>query len=130
MKILVGYNGSSESQAALALAGDYAMQLGGHVMVVTSTEGGKGERPEDIAQAEAHLSEVKAMMNSQSITTEVFQTARGMSPGEDLVRLATEQAVDLIIVGVEKRSRAQKLLLGSTAQYVILKAPCPVLSTK
>ena len=69
-------------------------------------------------------------MNSQSITTEVFQTARGMSPGEDLVRLATEQAVDLIIVGVEKRSRAQKLLLGSTAQYVILKAPCPVLSTK
>ena len=130
MKILVGYNGSSESQAALALAGDYAKQQGGHVMVGTSTEGGKGERPEDIAQAEAHLGDVKKRLNSQGVTTEVFQTARGMSPGEDLVRLATEQAVDLIVVGVEKRSRAQKLLLGSTAQYVFLKAPCPVLSTK
>jgi nucleotide-binding universal stress UspA family protein len=31
---------------------------------------------------------------------------------------------------VEKRSKAQKILLGSTAQYIILKAPCPVLTVK
>jgi nucleotide-binding universal stress UspA family protein len=43
---------------------------------------------------------------------------------------AKEKAIDLIVVGVEKRSKTQKILLGSTAQFIILKAPCPVLTVK
>jgi len=38
--------------------------------------------------------------------------------------------VDEIIVGVKRRSKVGKLLMGSTAQYVILQAPCPVVTVK
>jgi nucleotide-binding universal stress UspA family protein len=69
-------------------------------------------------------------MEENQIPCQVVQTARGITPGEDIVQFAKENAVDLIVVGIEKKSRTRKLLLGSTAQYVILKAPCPVLTVK
>jgi len=34
------------------------------------------------------------------------------------------------VVGVRRRSKVGKLLIGSTAQHVILNAPCPVVSIK
>ena len=40
------------------------------------------------------------------------------------------QNVDMIFIGVRRRSKVGKLLFGSTAQYVILNAPCPVVSVK
>jgi nucleotide-binding universal stress UspA family protein len=53
-----------------------------------------------------------------------------LSPGEDIVKFAEDNAIDFIFVGIEKKSRAQKILLGSTAQYIILKAGCPVVTVK
>jgi nucleotide-binding universal stress UspA family protein len=53
-----------------------------------------------------------------------------MSPGEDLVRFIEENSMDLVVVGVKRRSKVGKLLMGSTAQYVILKSQCPVLTVK
>ncbi len=50
--------------------------------------------------------------------------------GEDLVRFAKDNDIDEIIIGVKRRSKVGKLVFGSTAQYVILKAPCPVLAVK
>jgi nucleotide-binding universal stress UspA family protein len=35
-----------------------------------------------------------------------------------------------MFVGIEKKSKTRKMLLGSTAQYVILKSPCPVVTAK
>ncbi len=67
-------------------------------------------------------------MKEKGVACETFQLARGMAPGEDVVSFAEEHEIDQIYVGVEKKSRTQKILLGSTAQYIILKAPCPVVS--
>ena len=53
-----------------------------------------------------------------------------MAPGEDLVRFAEENDIDQIFIGVEKVSRTQKIIVGSNAQYIILKAPCPVVSVR
>jgi nucleotide-binding universal stress UspA family protein len=130
MRILVGYNGSAESKAAVRLAGELAGPLGARVQVMTSMEGGSRERLEDIAAAEDHLKEARKIMAERGVDCEIFQSVRGLSPGEDLVHYARQKAIDLIVVGVEKRSKAQKILLGSTAQYIILKAPCPVLTVK
>lgn len=130
MRILVGYNKLVESKAAMRLAGELAGPLGAQVQVMTSMEGGPRERPEEISAAEAHLNEAREIMTSRGVPCEVFQSVRGLSPGEDLVDYAKEKAIDLIVVGVEKRSKTQKILLGSTAQFIILKAPCPVLTVK
>jgi nucleotide-binding universal stress UspA family protein len=46
--------------------------------------------------------------------------------GERIVEFAEEQGVDLIIVGGRARSPSGKTVFGSTAQEVMLNAPCPV----
>jgi len=128
MKFLVGYNGSEVSKAALSLARTYADLLGATVHVATSMVGGSGEKPDEIAEAEKLLSFAKQFFEEKNISCEVHQLARGMAPGEDMVRFARENNIDQIFVGIEKKSRTQKLLLGSNAQYIILKAHCPVVS--
>ena len=53
-----------------------------------------------------------------------------MEPGEDIVRFAEDHHVDEIIIGVIKKSKVQKILSGSNAQYVILHSPCMVIAIK
>lgn len=128
MKFLVGYNGSDVAKAALSLARTYAEVFGATVIVLTSMGGGKGEKPEDIGKAQRDLEDAAAFFKEKGIPCETHQLARGMSPGEDMVAFAKENNVDQIFVGVEKKSKTQKIIVGSTAQYIILKAPCPVVS--
>lgn len=52
------------------------------------------------------------------------------SPAEEIVRVAAEQAVDLIIMGTHGRTGARRLLLGSVAESVVRCAPCPVLTLR
>jgi nucleotide-binding universal stress UspA family protein len=130
MKFLVGYNGSVEAKAALSLARDFAKTFSAKVYVMSSMEGGAGEKPEDIAEAEQNLREAKDFVDEQGVDCETHQMARGLTPGEDLVKFAEENQIDQIFVGIEKKSRTSKLILGSTAQFVILKAPCPVITAK
>jgi len=55
---------------------------------------------------------------------------RGFFPGEDLVHFAIEKGIDQIVVGLKKVSPVGMILFGSNARFVILNAPCPVLSVK
>lgn len=128
MKFLVGYNGSDIAKAALSLARTYAEVFRAEVLVITSMGGGSGEKPEEIGKAESDLEFAEQFFKEKGIPCETHQLARGMSPGEDVVNFAKEHNIDQIFVGVEKKSKTQKIIVGSTAQYIILKAPCPVVS--
>lgn len=131
MKILVGYNGSAASRRALDLALAHA---GSHpdavIYVVTSMEGGTGETLEEIQAVEERLHDVKALFGKAGVACETLQLARGLSPGEDIVKFAEDNGVEHIFLGIEKKSRTRKILLGSTAQFIILRGPCPVTTTK
>ncbi|MDZ4688272.1 MAG: universal stress protein [Planctomycetaceae bacterium] len=50
------------------------------------------------------------------------------APYVEIVKYAAEQDVDIIVVGTHGRSGLTHLLLGSTAEKVVRKAPCPVLT--
>ncbi len=54
--------------------------------------------------------------------------ATDLSP--NAVQFAEDKQINEIIVGVRMRSKVGKLLMGSTAQHVILNAPCPVVTRK
>ena len=130
MKILVGYDGTSAAKEALNLAKVHAETFGATVDVVTSMEKGTEDQREDIEQAERGLEWAKSLFDENNIECNIHLLIRGMAPGEDLVEFAKENEADEIIVGVKRRSKVGKLLMGSTAQYVILQAACPVVSVK
>jgi nucleotide-binding universal stress UspA family protein len=76
------------------------------------------------------LEYAKTLFEEDNITCNTHLLIRGLSAGEDLVEFANENEVDEIIVGVKRRSKVGKLLMGSTAQYVILQSQCPVVTVK
>jgi len=126
MNILVGYNGGEVGELALSLARDYAKTNNAFVYILTSLEGGASEKQSDIVAAEKDLDFAKSMMEEAEVQCDAQQSVRGLSAGEDLVKFAEENQIGHIFLGIKKRSRVQKALLGSTSRYVILKAPCPV----
>jgi nucleotide-binding universal stress UspA family protein len=52
------------------------------------------------------------------------------APGEEVASLAQSENVDLLVIGVRRRTKVGKMLLGSTAQEILLRADCPVLAVK
>lgn len=130
MKILVGYRGKNIGQDLLRLAAGRARAFQGQAIIVTSLPGGEKTTKEQVAEAENHLEEAKEFFDREQLPCETHLLIRGMTTGEDIVSFAREIAADEIIIGVKSRSKVGKLLFGSTAQYVILKADCPVTSVK
>jgi nucleotide-binding universal stress UspA family protein len=130
MKFLVAYNDSAEAKAALDLAMKHASLFNAKLYVITSMEGGRGEKPEEIVQVGQVLKQVRQRLDEAGVEHEVHEVVRGLSPGEDIVIFAKENGIDQIFVGIEKKSKTRKLLLGSTAQYIILRASCPVVTVK
>ena len=48
-------------------------------------------------------------------------------PAEEILRLAREEGVDLIVRATDRRTGVRRLLLGSVAEEVTRHAPCPAL---
>jgi nucleotide-binding universal stress UspA family protein len=130
MKILVGYDGFSAAQNALDLARKHAKVFGAEVYVLTSMLKGTERQLEDIERTESDLEGIKTFFNKDGVPCTIHLLIRGLSPGEDLVQFAKENEIDEIIVGIEKKSKVDKFIFGSNAQYVILEAHCPVVTVK
>ena len=51
-------------------------------------------------------------------------------PAVAIARLAEEEHADLIVMGTHGRTGLTRLLMGSVAEAVVRRAPCPVLTYK
>jgi nucleotide-binding universal stress UspA family protein len=52
------------------------------------------------------------------------------SPFVEIIRYARDQQIDLIVMGTHGRGPIAHMLLGSVAERVVRKAPCPVLTVR
>lgn len=52
------------------------------------------------------------------------------APHEEIVKVAQEERVDLIVMGTHGRGGVERFLLGSVADRVIRTAPCSVLTVR
>lgn len=130
MQILVAYRGNNLGKDLLNLAIQHAKAFGGNIQLVTSLPGGDKTSKNLIIEAEENLAEARKILEDQGIQYESHLLIRNRTAGEDIVAFAAEKNCDEIIIGVKSRSKVGKILFGSTAQHIILKAGCPVISVK
>ena len=130
MRIMVGYDGSRSAGDSLRLARRHAKAFNAKLEVVTSMGSGAEDNLHKVKAAENDLEYVQTLFGKSTIPCKTHLLVRGLSPGKDLVEFAKENEIDEIIVGVRRRSKVGKLVLGSTAQYLTLNAPCPVVTVK
>jgi nucleotide-binding universal stress UspA family protein len=130
MKILVGYDGSKVAEEAVKLAQKHGHAFKAEIYILTSLMQSPTLKKEDIDKAESKLEKLRTPFKVDDIPCETQASVSFQSPGENLVYYAKDNNIDEIIIGVRRRSKVGKMVFGSTAQYVILEAPCPVVAVK
>jgi len=131
MKLMVCYDGSDEAKKALKVAQNHASVWDAKLEVVNAIVRIEPLKHSQVEKAEAKLEkEVKDFLGGDDPPYETLLLLTDLTPGEQLVKYAEEDKVDQIFLGIIKKSKVGKLLFGSTAQYVILHAPCPVVTVQ
>jgi nucleotide-binding universal stress UspA family protein len=141
-RILVPIDFSPHSEQALkygvALADKFAAELFlVHVfqdLTIYQTEVVSGAPPimppvdQLTASARSELDRLVREKNLQHVAThpEVIEG----SPVEEIVDYAREKDIDLIVLGTHGRGWLAHVLMGSVAEKVVRKAPCPVLTVR
>ena len=130
MKIMVCYDGTEPAKRAVRLARKQAKAFDGEMIIVTTLEKGTPEHQDEIIKAKEGLAYAASMADFYDLPCTTDLLIHGKNAGEDLVQFAKNRAIDLAVIGIIKKSKVGKLFFGSTAQYLILNAPCPVLTVK
>ena len=131
MKILVCYDGSNVAVDAVKLARQRAEIYGANLILMKALPQSPELKFEDIQKEEASLEGIaKEFLSDSKAPCETHALVTNMSPGEEIVEFAERNDVGEIVIGIRKRSKVGKLMFGSTAQFVILNAHCPVVSIR
>lgn len=118
--VVVGYVPNPEGDAALDRAIAEA-RLRALDLLVVDVRRRAGDERDDLAAARERL-------EASGVDYEVREGPGGVDGADDLVDVAA--TADLIVIGLRRRSPLGKLILGSSAQRILLDAPCPVLTVK
>ena len=136
MKILVPVDGSEYSLKAVENACNLAKSQPPSSLVLVAVaieipELSEGRFIYDKmkAQAEAALTQAKEVTQKCGTMSEVLLVS-GASPAEEIVAVAKDQKVDLIIIGSRGLAGKTSSFLGSTASKVVTYSPCSVLVVK
>ncbi len=126
--VVVAYTPRADGRAALHRAIEEARLRGLRLVVVNASRGDAlvdpaFAAPEDVA-------ELRTLLDDTGLPHEIRQQPSGHEPADQVVDIADEVGAELIVIGMRRRSAVGKLLLGSTAQRILLDARCPVLAVK
>ncbi|MDF8264799.1 universal stress protein [Luteipulveratus flavus] len=127
MTIVVGYVTGAPGEAAVEQALVEARRTGARLVVVNGT---RGDAYVDTRFSQgADVDRLRSHLEASGVQHEVRQPL-GPDVADLILDAAEEVGADLIVVGLRRRTPVGKLILGSTAQRVLLDAACPVLAVK
>jgi nucleotide-binding universal stress UspA family protein len=128
MSIVVGYVPTPEGEAALECAVREARLRDARLVVVNSS---RGDAPVDPRYAQPDEVDVlRKRLDAEGVEHLLVQSMRGQDAADEVVGAAGRHRADLLVIGLRRRSPVGKLIMGSTAQRILLEAPCPVLAVK
>lgn len=113
--IVLGYVSKPEGDAALVRAVAEA-KLRGASLIVVNTQN--------------HTHPDLEMLDASGVNYEVRTFTPDAEVADELVGIAHDHDAELIVIGLRRRSPVGKLILGSSAQRILLDAQCPVLAVK
>jgi nucleotide-binding universal stress UspA family protein len=140
-KILVPIDFSDYSKNALKYAAQFAKQFNAKIYLIYVVEpmiypadfsmGQVAIPSADIdlhSRAEEELKKLsKDIINGNSQVEILIKTGK---PFVEIIETASANDIDLIIIATHGHTGVEHLLFGSTAEKVVRKAPCPVLTLR
>ena len=131
MTFMVCYDGSEAAKFALKMAQEDAKGSNVKLEVVTTITRELPLKYSHIQEREDKLKkEVTDLLGDGGVPFETQVLVTSLTSGEQLIEFAQNENVEKIYIGIIKKSKIDKLFFGSTAQYIILHAPCPVVTVR
>ena len=127
MTVLVGYIPDEYGEAALTAGIEEAKRRGTGLLVLNASRG--ASLVDKRYLGETQLGDLESRLADSGVPHEVRQQV-GVDAAEDLVQAAAEVDDPVIVIGMRHRTPVGKLIMGSTAQRVLLEAPCWVIAVK
>lgn len=124
MSVVVGYADTVEDRGALPFAFREAEMRGTDVTVVADGDSGALDRIDEV------IASARTASGADGVAVHVAAPVPGRSHADNLVDISFQPDVELLVIGVRRRSPVGKLLLGSLSQRVLLDAHCPVVAVK
>ncbi len=128
MTVLVGYVPTPEGEAAFSAALAEARRRSEPLLVLNSARSGAPVSA-DVAP-EDRVRELTARAEADGVSLELRQGAHSGEVADEVLRVASETDASVIVIGLRRRSPVGKLLMGSSAQRILLDADRPVLAVK
>ncbi|WNM42464.1 universal stress protein [Micromonospora halotolerans] len=128
MTVLVGYVPSPLGEAAVRAAIEQARFRDEPVLVVNTSRGDAYVDPR--FAPEDDLDRVVRELVAAGVPHNVRQLMRGRDAAEEIAEIVEAEQISLVVIGIRHRTPVGKLIMGSTAQEILLRVPCPVLAVK
>lgn len=126
--IVVGYVPNALGEAAVTQAVEEARRRGAELVVINTT---RADRLVNPAYADSEdVSKLEGMLNATGVPYSIRHSISEATAAEEVVDVAEEIDAELIVIGLRHRTPVGKLIMGSTAQNVLLSARCDVLAVK
>ena len=138
-KILVPTDFSPHSEIALKYGCEFAEKFGAELHLLTVVQERIGDVDAFYAVPGNYAEEVRAEAERRLATfldpkwnngRQVTREAVSGVPFLEIIRYARGNAIDLIVMGTHGRGAVKHILMGSVAERVVRKAPCPVLTVR
>ncbi|MFG1952310.1 universal stress protein [Micromonospora sp. NPDC048830] len=128
MTVLVGYVPSALGEAALRAAIEQARFRDEPLLVVNTSRGDAYVDPRLVQDHD--LDRVARELTAAGVPHTIRQLVRGRDAAEEIVDIVEAEDVSLVVIGIRHRTPVGKLIMGSAAQEILLRVPCPVLAVK
>lgn len=128
MTVVVGYIPGELGEATLTAAIEEARRRGTDLVVVNTTRADRLVDPRYAQDAQAAA--LESRLEESGVPYAVRRFTSTELAADDVLGAADDVSAELIVIGLRHRTPVGKLILGSTAQSILLDATCPVLSVK